>query len=292
MNSLGYRGPEFQAEKPDGVFRVMIFGGSAVFDQEATLNEDWPRRVEGILRDRGLGSVEVINAGIPGHASFDSFGRLFAEGHRFEPDMVVLYNAWNDVKMFRREGPLLRELRPYDPSADPRLAYRNALDAWMCRLSQLYVRLRARYYNWALNLGTEGVRTNRAVVSEFDDRAVRQYRLSAELFVDAAHNIGARPVLVTQARLISPDNSAEDRERIAYEMVGLDHQGLVAAMDATDATLHLVADRKDATLIDASSFLSGRPELFRDHVHLSPSGSAALAQVVADALSPLVAGAE
>lgn len=90
VNQHGYRGEEFSWEKPAGATRVLIYGGSTVFDIKANHGEDWPRLVQELLRTHGLTSAEVINAGVPGHASFDSFGRFFAEGHQLRPDVVVL----------------------------------------------------------------------------------------------------------------------------------------------------------------------------------------------------------
>jgi hypothetical protein len=288
FNSLGFRGPEIALEKPPGVFRVVIYGGSAVFDQDSTLDQDWPHRVERLLREQGSSSVQVINAGIPGHASFDSLGRLFTEGHHFTPDVVVLYNAWNDIKYFTSERPLLREIGVYDPTADPRLNYNNFLDAWLSRASQLYVRLRSRYYNWALDVGPEGAHVASGLRSELNELAIGQYELSVKLFVDTAHNIGALPVLVTQARLVAQENTADQRERISYRMAGLDHETLVRAFEATDAILRRVGEEKGVLVIDASARMTGHPEFFSDHVHVSPEGSAALARVVAESLEPLL----
>ena len=79
INSKGYRGRDFTVAKPAGKIRIMFYGGSAVFDSFATDDQDWPHRIEKLLHDQGLTQVEVINAGIPGHASFDAVGRLFSE---------------------------------------------------------------------------------------------------------------------------------------------------------------------------------------------------------------------
>ena len=46
--------------------------------------------------------VEVINAGIPGHTSGDSLGRLYTEIWQWKPDYVIMYEAWNDIKYFNQ----------------------------------------------------------------------------------------------------------------------------------------------------------------------------------------------
>ncbi len=55
-----------------------------------------------------------------------------------------------------------------------------------------------------------------------------------------------------------------------------------------DAIVRAVAAQKEATLIDVSAALSGKDWAFCDHVHLSPQGSAAFAQLVADRLQPVL----
>jgi len=115
INERGYRGRSFIVPKPKDLVRVVILGGSSVFDVFAQEGRDWPHLAETYMRAKGHRNVEVINAGIPGHASFDSLGLLFSEIWMFEPDYVVVYHAWNDIKYFRRlnlESSLLRIQRP------------------------------------------------------------------------------------------------------------------------------------------------------------------------------------
>ena len=144
INERGYRRKNFAVPKLPGTTRIIFYGGSAVFNSKIWEEEkDWPHRVEEALKERGFSQVEVINAGIPGHASFDSVGRLFAEGHLFDPDYVVLYNAWNDIKYFKSGEPLLRRFGPYDEPRGPHLNYQGRTDRFLCAHSQLYVYLRA-----------------------------------------------------------------------------------------------------------------------------------------------------
>ena len=110
-----------------------------------------------------------------------------------------------------------------------------------------------------------------------------------ETFVDLARNIGAKPILITQARLVKPDNTIDQRERIDYHHVRLTHKALVETFDRLDAIVREVAVEKNALLIDASAYLSGKAWAFYDHVHLdlAGKGSEALAQFIADGLQEI-----
>ena len=294
INPKGYRGKDFSIIKPEEAIRIIIYGGSSVFDTSAYINEnrDWPHKVEDLLHGMGYPWVEIINGGIPGHASFDSLGRLYAEGHHFNPDYVLIYNAWNDIKYFRSKESLLRQFKPLGETADPRLHYKNWLDKFICEHSWLYERLRSRYFNRKLRLGREGVKPESGAKGKISDEAVEQYRLTMEMFVDLARNIGAVPVLMTQARLIDRDNSEEEKARISYDMVLLTPPALCRAFEATDEVIYSVSREKDVPLIDASRFLSGNGDLFEDHVHLSHTGSASLAELTARKLAELIKSRE
>lgn len=289
INEKGYRGQIFEADKPDGVTRIIVYGGSAVFDMMVSKDKDWPHQVQNKLRESGFSNVEVINAGIMGHTALESVGKLFTEGFVFEPDYVLIYNAWNDIKYLSSKKTVLRTLRSFQGGFDPRINYSNLLDRWLCEGSKLYTVLRRIYYQTTFNIGQEGLweaEDEKLTVSELNPNGFRQYQHAMELFVDLARNIGAKPILITQARLVKSDNTLDQREKIDYRHVGLTHEALVATFDRLDGIVREVAGKKNAVLIDASKQLSGKEWAFYDHVHfdLTGKGSEALAQFIADRL--------
>ena len=293
INEKGYRGPNFEEKKPDGMTRIIIYGGSATFDTLSTRGEDWPHRVQEKLRKSGFSNLEVINAGVIGHTSLESVGRLFTEGYIFEPDYVLLYNAWNDIKYLKSPKTVLRTLRPSLQGFDPRIQYRNVIDRWLCEWSQLYTVLRRVYYQAKLKIGKEGLREagdTQSPITTLNPNGFRQYQLAMKMFVDLARNIGAEPILMTQARLVHGSNALtpEKQKRIDYHHVGLSHEALLETFDRLDGIVRKVAAEKGVMLIDASAHLSGKVWAFDDHVHVVPKGSEALAQFVADHLENIL----
>jgi len=111
-----------------------------------------------------------------------------------------------------------------------------------------------------------------------------------EMFVDLARNIGAEPILITQARLVygSKVLTPEKQKRVDYNHVGLSHEALVETFDRLDAIVRKVSAEKETILIDASAHLSGKDWAFEDHVHVAPRGSDALARFVADHLQGIL----
>ena len=307
INERGYRGRSFAVPKPEGVVRVVVLGGSAAFDAGASAGEDWPRLTNELLWARGYTHVEIINAATPGHATWDALGRLYSEIWMFEPDYVAVYEAWNDIKYFTWLSPersLLRAYRPERASQDgylvdnPFIYYTGTLDRLLSH-SQLYTRLRWRYQSWGLGLiGFEGVikpagesqsaTIQPSYLDSYGAYGPRQYALNLSLIADAARHIGATPLFFTQARLASLSNSEADRQKIGYELVNLSHETLISALADCDKAIYAVAKTKDVPVLDLSNIFTGRGELFHDHVHMTPTGSRAIATAVADFLQHIL----
>ena len=97
-NSLGFRGPEFSLNKPAGVFRIVMLGGSAVYTSRVQSNFDSiPARLELSLKNRGFNKIEVINGGVSGYSTAEALINLQFRVLELSPDMVIVYEAVNDL---------------------------------------------------------------------------------------------------------------------------------------------------------------------------------------------------
>jgi lysophospholipase L1-like esterase len=289
INEHGSRGTSFKLPKPPGVRRIVVLGGSTVFDLNADEGFDWPHLVEKLLKEKGHKQVEVINAGIPGHTSSDSLGRLYTEIWQWEPDYLMIYETWNDIKYFNSlsyDTPLIRLVKPSNPDADPFKTYQGTMD-YLLSYSQLYMRIRTRYFAWKHPVGSEG-RFKEEMRDDVGDLGLAQFRLNLETFIDVSRNIHAVPILLTQATLVSPTNTAEDRKRIVYRYVGLSHEGILQTYEKCRQIILGVAREKKADVLDLLPQLQGKSELFQDHDHTTPSGSEEVAKRVANFLDPLL----
>ncbi|MBI4523159.1 MAG: SGNH/GDSL hydrolase family protein [Deltaproteobacteria bacterium] len=279
----GYRGEEFPVEKPGGEIRIVILGGSFVFNDESPLGKDWPHRIQEILQNKGHKNVRVINAGVPGHTTFDFIGRLYSEVHYFKPDYVVVCEAWNDMKYFRTVSPERTPLKTMRPLTRP--THQGYPPSWFSDLldqSQIYLRLKSIPAIFGKPFGAEGRLPEGQYADSFPRWGVEQYKLNLKNFVDVARNIGAIPILFTQPRLVSLNNSDEEKARIVYAYSLLTHKALYQAFEETDAAVYAVSKEKNAPMLDLARLFSGQSELFLDHVHLTDRGSQGVAEAVAE----------
>ena len=97
-NSLGYRGDEIVLPKPAGEFRIVCLGGSTTYTSGVDdYHLAYPELVERELLDHGYRNVNVINAGVPGWTSWECLVNFEFRVLDLEPDMIVFYEAINDI---------------------------------------------------------------------------------------------------------------------------------------------------------------------------------------------------
>jgi len=99
VNALGLRGPEV-APKADGERRVLALGDSLIYGQGVADDQTVPAHLEALLAEpAGAGaSWSVVNAG---HRAYDTHQELRLLGDLLptvEPDVVVLFWFWNDIR--------------------------------------------------------------------------------------------------------------------------------------------------------------------------------------------------
>jgi len=140
INSLGFRGDEFNREKPANTVRVACLGASTTFCAEVSSNHHtWPYLLQERLRKAYPGvNIEVVNAALGGYVSEDNLKNLRHRVMPLDPDLVLYYEANNEIVhdtqlLAAREGllradgarqsPLVTSLSKYSLMFD--LAYKN-----------------------------------------------------------------------------------------------------------------------------------------------------------------------
>ena len=292
VNRRGFRGAEIDPTTPDDVVRIVVLGGSQVFDWEG----NWPRKLETELRRSGIES-KVINAGVPGHDTADSLGKLLNDVWMLEPRVVILANCWNDLKCFSLIDPSdpyrgLPPARPESWQPDWRI-YPTGLDA-ILSISALY--RKQRWWLASFLYHEEGA--SRIPQGEIgsssagtDAWGVRQYRLNVEMMAEASRLIGAELVLLSQAKLLSPAATGPGQERApdyGRRLTGLEPAELQAAFETCYEQLEQVAVGRGLRMIDMDAELSGVDEYYIDGIHFTEAGSHAAARVVSETIVPLL----
>ncbi len=85
-------------KKPPSTFRIFLLGGSSVFAARVPTEKSHARLLEQLLRTRYPDrKIEVVNAGGPWHASEHSVIKYLFKIKDYDPDLIVVWHAINDL---------------------------------------------------------------------------------------------------------------------------------------------------------------------------------------------------
>lgn len=98
INSLGFRGENYDPKKYETYSRVLCLGDSCTFCWEVPVGKSYPEQLENLLRQKYPDKlVKVVNCGVPAYSSFQML-RLYKEyNDYFKPTIVVLWTCSNDA---------------------------------------------------------------------------------------------------------------------------------------------------------------------------------------------------
>jgi len=95
INSHGLRDDEITIPKPKKSLRILVLGDSIAYGICVKKEIIFPQLLENMLPKPG--SVEVINAAVPGYTAYNELQYYLTKGWQFEADIVLVAFCMNDV---------------------------------------------------------------------------------------------------------------------------------------------------------------------------------------------------
>ncbi|MFC1674277.1 SGNH/GDSL hydrolase family protein [Candidatus Omnitrophota bacterium] len=157
LNSQGWRDREFRKDKDSGIFRIACIGDSVTEGYNADFKDIFPKVLERGLKDKGY-SVEVMNLGLSGNATFDNL-KAIKSVMEFDPDFIIYQFGMNDIEGFEH-AEFASEGNANDHNVDSDRAKAKSGIKVLLRKSVLYLaiaerynylKLKAGYKNWAFD---------------------------------------------------------------------------------------------------------------------------------------------
>jgi lysophospholipase L1-like esterase len=289
-NALGFRGPPLEAMKPSGVRRVACIGASTTYGLDVSAEEANPGQL-GRLLNASHGRWEAINAGVPGWVSSESLIDLQLRVLPLQPDVVVILQGRNEVfpqayNLFKPDYTHFR--RPGFSFAVSNYAHKE-LFGWS-RLAMLACTLRGERFGWHERdehplyggiLWENRPTTAVAALNLADLSRLAPLRANLESMIELCRARGVIVVVCTMA--FRSDKLAMDELEPDPQLAPI----LAAQVERNNEVAREVASRLGAGLVETAR-LAERPELFRDDCHMTPEGHRLFAQMVHDALAPLL----
>lgn len=293
MNSLGLRGPEVSAARPDGVLRVVAVGASEMFGQSESPGKEFPRQLEDSLRARiermpgaPFRGVEVLNAAFFGMSLPTVIQDVHRRLIRLEPQVILLYPTtaqYLSSSLPQAAEPVAGAAPPPDPlwALHPRAFER--LREQLKRLAPTAMR------EWLWRRQYAAATAERPPGWRFD--AVPPDRLEAfeqdvRTFIGTARSAGAEPVLATHANRYTGNTSADSSLLAAWQRFYPRADGRVILMfDSAGAlAVERAAGDSAVAVADIRTVLSGCLACFADYAHFTDEGAARAAGHAAGAI--------
>jgi len=272
----GFRSAPVPVPKPPGTLRLAFLGSSTTFCAQASTNEKtWPSLVTAALQERFPDLVvDHVNAGVTSYCLADSIAGLEQRVAAVAPDVVVYYEAANELAV---DTHVLAEAAG--------LAEPEHVPGWLERHSLLWmlVQKNRRFVDSQREGRGDGPKLQcdlERLAAGFEDRLVG--------LVERARGLGAATVLCTVATRFDREQPLEaqlaNMEQSFTFMPYLEPEALLAGFEAYNGAIARAARRSGAVLVDGHEALQGREAWFTDSVHFSEAGCAAQAQRVTEAL--------
>jgi len=296
VNSLGFRGDEFEPKKPPGVYRIFVLGGSTTFGYPESIpsnQETYPYKLQVDLRERLHDpKLEVVNAGVTGYTLRTSLVNFATRITWYEPDLIIVYHAVNDAIVTKNDRDLYFGVIDANLGANTWEAIRN--ESFV--LLELNYRIFKRWQHPSV-LGVARSDTPSPVTLQAYERNLRD-------LVALARARGTRVVLGNES-LVVPAACAENKDGLE-ELPGLrpvearvcfmlqwyfPHLtpiGVKRTFEALAAIQQHVANENGIPFVDVDPAVPKTSEYYWDLCHMTPAGTTRVAQTFADVVAPLI----
>lgn len=279
IDSHGFRNDELVTPKPDHLVRIAYLGASTTFCAENSSNENtWPHVTTALLKDKfPKDKFDYINAGVPGYVSETSLRHLKSMVAPFQPDIITIYQATNDLSQELRD--LARTQGIYNLS--------NIEEkSWLADHSVLWdlVEKNLRIIN-AQNNSKTGQK-----LLKFDvEKVGLSYKKDLNVLVKEAKKIAPMVVLVTFSVQMRIEQNDEQKLKAAasslYYMPFMNPNELIKTFNRYNNITREVAKQNNVLLVDAAYKIPGDEQNFNDSVHFKDLGSKNLASIIAPVIA-------
>lgn len=272
INSLGFRGDEFSRAKPPGTFRIVCLGASTTFSAEASSNDAiWTHRLQEKLQKEYPGRrIEVINAAVGGYVADDNLRNLRHRVLPLDPDLVIYYEANNEIVRDTRELAVREGLISADGSRQP---------AWSTALSRVSLLFDLAYKNLAISARarSESGRRFDRVPGDLPARFIG-------VLDQMRQELSARNIPLVLSTFIVKYRRDQDRAtQIAnadvafYYMPWMSIEGMLDAMDVYNAAILEYGRRAGVPVVDDRTAIPPDASHFTDCMHLADPGNEIMA---------------
>lgn len=290
-NSLGFRGPEPSADFA-GDLTIVTVGGSTTECFYLSDADAWPAQADRALQTH-FRRLWVNNAGLDGHSSFGHLRLMQQSLAGLKPKVVTVLAGINDMFVdapsdfdVKQDTSLLGRVSAYSEVA--------ALIVNLRRVSRAVAIEDLGAMPRPINLyDVERPPAEDPPAPAETSRRHAAYGARLEAFIADARSAGILPVLITQPALFGRGKDDVTGVDLGRVTVTLDQPrsgaNAWALLESYNDVMRNVAREQGVPLIDLARELPKSSRYYYDFIHFSKAGGAAVGQIVARGLCPILA---
>lgn len=296
-NAFGFRSSSMKnATKSDNTYRIFFIGGSTVHQRNLQEKDTSWKIIEDYLNNN-ISDIrfECINAGISATTTSDSIALLSHEIIHYEPDMIIVMHAINDLfyGCHKNYQPTRRRLITHSASFEDILIN-------LYKKSYLLIFLKQKIYNRFKNINPpkserilfenlkiEYRKLPKKTYEDFPSLAEFLKNIKSLIGIANAHHI--RICFLTEPHLYHEEMS-EDEKNALFSWIDPDN-GIIPTESSAYRGMRLFNEHVRALCqeygveyIDLEAIVPKNLRYFLDQVHTTPDGAKLIAEIVSDYL--------
>lgn len=270
INSLGFRGDEFTREKPARTVRIACLGASTTFCAESSSNATtWPHRLQEKLQAAYPDvKIEVINAAVGGYVAADNVKVLEHRVLPLDPDLVIYYEANNEIVKDTRTLAMRRGLTG-----------RAGPSSIAAQLSKYSLMFDLAYKNLAIAAGERNATAEKIdrVPSDLPDHFIGELETMRRQLAARHVPLMLSTFLVKYRRNQDRPTQIQNADVAFYYMPWMGIDGLLNAMDAYNDAIVSYASAHKLPVVDDREAVPADAQHYSDCMHFLDPGAEAMA---------------
>ena len=268
--------------KPAGTYRIVALGGSTTYGMYFEKADSvWPILVGSGLRETLGREIDVINAAVPNYTTFEMLGLATMWLPEFDADLVLIHTGLNDafsVGYPDEGGPDNTTFRkPWRYRPIPVTTKKAMRTSRLIRLLGMNWIQRSGHQVGGMTLAMQRDQPSDADVrANIKSASGKYFRRNLDTLLTLVRHTGAEPVLVT-----IPLNPNYEQDK------GLFYDAVSQAVLRNNEIMKQLAIERNVLLVDLYPAMRD-PATYVDAAHVNPQGMVRKAQIVYDAVLPLV----
>jgi hypothetical protein len=300
INSHGFRADEITKSKPYGTYRIFVVGGSTVLCDKMPFEKTHVRVLEKLLKQHYQQQIkiEVLNAGNSWHTTEHSIIKYLFKIKDFDPDLIILWHAANDLyRSFAPKRLCHRKFQSdyshfWGPISDVVFMHAEENTRFWPKiiphsflLNRLYALFEGRFYT-DLRKAIRSRKLKAIDISEFP--SLKSFRRNLNSMIQVVQNNEVKLILATQPFLYNDGLSEAEKKSIWFPEAFCTNENneypniksMELGVNLFNSETKKIAELHHIPLVDLEANIPKNGTFFYDDFHYTEKGNKLMAETL------------